>query len=250
MGVLVCFISDVHLGYYSGRRNREIEDLLLSLLERVSSYCEVLVIVGDLFDFWFDYKQVIPRHFFRVVNKLFELKEKGVKIEYLMGNHDFGHYNFFNTFLNINVYEGDISREFYGKKFYISHGDGKIKKDTGYSILKFILRNKVSRFLFRWIHPDIGIWVASRSSKKSRNYTDKRSRKDFDSLFDFAKKKIDLGYDYVVLGHTHKSEIKSYKNGFYINLGSWLSLPEVGIFDGIDFKLLPVEQVINNKIKR
>lgn len=244
---MICFISDVHLGYFSGKENRELEDLLLTLLETISSKCKVLVIVGDLFDFWFDYKQVIPKHFFRVVNKLFELREKGVVIEYLMGNHDFGHYSFFKDYLGIEVSECDIAREYLGKKFYISHGDGKIKNDTGYQILKFILRNKVSRFLFRWVHPDIGIWIASHSSKKSRNYSEKRANKNFDSLFDFAKKQIDLGFDYVVFGHSHKSEIKSYKNGFYINLGTWLNFPQVGLFDGKDFKLLSVEQFIKDK---
>ncbi|MEJ5285957.1 MAG: hypothetical protein CH6_4041 [Candidatus Kapaibacterium sp.] len=246
---MIYFISDVHLGYYTGKKNNEIEHVLLSFLDIISTNCQVLVIVGDLFDFWFDYKTVIPKHFFRTVAKLDDLKRMGKEIIYLMGNHDFGHFQFFKKELGIEVIENDISIEFFGKKFYISHGDGKIKNDLGYLILKQILRNKISRYFFRFIHPDLGIFVAKNSSRKSRKYTHNRSKKNFDSLFDFAKQKIDQGYDFVIMGHTHKPEIRSYKGGFYINLGDWLSKPMVGIFDGFEIKLVPVEEIINYKIK-
>ncbi|MCX7909162.1 MAG: UDP-2,3-diacylglucosamine diphosphatase [Ignavibacteria bacterium] len=246
---MVYFISDVHLGYFSGERNKELENLLLSFFNQVSLNAKIIAIIGDLFDFWFDYKKVIPKHFYKVVSKLSELKEKGIEIVYLIGNHDFGHYEFFRKELGIEVYEKDLTLELFGKKFYLSHGDGKIKNDYGYSVLKFILRNKVSRFLFRLVHPDLGIWLAMRSSRKSRVYTNKRQKKNFDSLFEFAKKKIDDGYDFVIMGHSHRAEYKEYRQGIYVNLGDWLSVPRVGIFDGNGFKLLQVEELVRNNIE-
>lgn len=247
--ILVYLISDVHLGYFQGEKNRQIESLLLAFLETIRPDCKSLVIVGDLFDYWFDYNSVIPKEFYKVVTKLAELRESNIEIIYLMGNHDFGHYRFFEDELKIKVYEKDIVKEFEGKKFYISHGDGKIKGDIGYLILKAILRNKLSRFLFRLIHPDLGIWLATRSSRNSRKYTEKRKRKDFDSLAKFAKKKIESGFDFVIMGHSHKVEFIRLGNGYYINLGDWLSKPQVAIFDGNQIELMPVEKVIENKLK-
>lgn len=243
---LVYFISDVHLGYYSKEKNWQIEKMLISLLDIISKKAKVLVIVGDLFDFWFDYKTVIPKDFFRVVNKFDELLAHNVEIIYLIGNHDFGHYRFFEQDLGIKIFKEDIEETFFGKKFYISHGDGKIKKDWGYKLLKYILRNKFSGTLYRFIHPDIGISLAQKSSRKSRGYTEERKSKDFDSLFEFAKIKIEQGYDYVVMGHSHRQEQRRHKNGMYINLGDWLTKPVVGIFDGNEFLIEQVEKIIKN----
>ncbi|MGC8748357.1 MAG: UDP-2,3-diacylglucosamine diphosphatase [Candidatus Kapaibacteriota bacterium] len=246
---MIYFISDIHLGYYSGEKNKAIERLLVSFFDAIAQRCQVLVIAGDLFDFWFDYRFVVPKHFFKTISKLYELKEKGIEIIYLMGNHDFGHYTFFSEELGIAVIEEDLEREFFGKKFYISHGDGKIQGDFGYRILKSILRNGFSRSLFRLIHPDLGILIAKNSSHKSRSYTTRRAQKDFDSLFEFAKLKIDEGFDYVIMGHSHKSEFRSYKNGYYVNLGDWLSNPLAGSFDGKEMQLVPITKIIENKIK-
>ncbi len=246
---MVYFISDIHLGYFPKEKNRLIEKILIELLDVISKDGKNLVIVGDLFDYWFDYETVIPKDFFRVINKFDELLEKDVKIIYLIGNHDFGHYKFFEEELGIEVYKDDIEETFYGKKFYISHGDGKIKNDLGYKLLKFVLRNKVSGTLFRFIHPDIGIKLAQKSSRKSRDYTANRSNKDFESLFEFAKLKIEQGYDYVIMGHSHRLEQRYYRNGMYINLGDWLNMPVVGIFDGNNFFVEPVEKIIQNSLR-
>ncbi|MFN3307115.1 MAG: UDP-2,3-diacylglucosamine diphosphatase [Candidatus Kapaibacteriota bacterium] len=246
---MIYFISDIHLGYFPKEKNGLVEKMLIRLLDLISKDGNLLVIVGDLFDYWFDYRTVIPKDFFRVISKFDELLEKGVKIIYLIGNHDFGHYKFFEEELGIEIYRDDLEQTFYGKKFYISHGDGKIKNDWGYKLLKFILRNKVSGTLFRLIHPDIGIKLAQKSSRKSRNYTENRRNKDFDSLFEFAKLKIEQGYDYVVMGHSHRLEQRNYKNGMYINLGDWLGMPVVGIYDGKEFLVEPVEKMIQNTLR-
>ncbi|NNG28253.1 MAG: UDP-2,3-diacylglucosamine diphosphatase, partial [Ignavibacteriaceae bacterium] len=118
------------------------------------------------------------------------------------------------------------------------HGDGMVEKDTGYKILKWVLRNKVTQWMYSLLHPDFGIWLASRTSKSSRDYTTKKDYGEVDGLFDAAKKKIDQGFDYVIFGHLHKKVFKNYNDGIYINLGSWLDEPCYGIFNQEGFKVI------------
>lgn len=205
---------------------------------------EEIFLVGDIFDYWFEYKEVIPSYFYRTLNKLYEIKERGIKITYIMGNHDFGHKSFFQDEFDINIERGDIERTINGKKFYISHGDGKSNKDFGYLILKKILRSPISNFLFRLIHPDCGIKLAKGSSSKSRDHTDKKDYGKQDGMRLFAFDKIEQGFDIVVMGHRHKAEKTSHKNGYYINLGEWLKNPTFGIFDGEQFEILEVANFV------
>jgi UDP-2,3-diacylglucosamine hydrolase len=162
-----------------------------------------------------------------------------VPVEYLIGNHDFGHRDYFETELNIPVHHSDIERELNGKKFYIAHGDGKALNDTGYLMLRKILRNRLNLWLYSWIHPDIGIWLAEKVSGGSRAYTDQRDAlQKQDGLRLFAEKKIAAGIDYVVMGHRHKPEMIDIDGkGTYINLGDWLRHYTYGVFDGEKFSL-------------
>ncbi len=241
---MVYFISDLHLGYFEGEKEKKREELFLSFLDFIATKENSIVIIGDLFDYWFDYKFVIPKKFYRIVSKFAEIKSKGIEIIYLMGNHDFGHYKFFQEELGIEIHTEDLELIFYGKKFYISHGDGKISNDKGYLILKKFLRNHFVQWLFRLLHPDFGLWLAISSSRKSRNYTTKRDKKDFNSLFEFAKKKIEEGFDFVIMGHSHKSEFKEYLGGVYINLGDWFNTPLCARFDGSKIELLEIRKLL------
>lgn len=236
---MIYFISDIHLGFYNRDKDRVLENQLISFLNIIQQD-DTLVIVGDLFDYWFDYQRVIPSTFYKTVQKLSELKLKGVRIVYLIGNHDFGHYKFFKEELSIEPLEDDLEIEFYGKKFYLSHGDSMTYNDGGYKILKVILRSKLAQRLYRLLHPDFGIWLASGSSRKSRQYTEIKDFGPKDGLKDFAFRKIVDGFDYVVMGHRHKLEFTPYKNGFYINLGTWLSKPVYGKFNGIKFEIVEI----------
>jgi UDP-2,3-diacylglucosamine hydrolase len=132
-----------------------------------------------------------------------------------------------------------------GKKFYISHGDGKAYNDLGYKILKKILRNKISQRLYYILHPDMGIGLASTSSKKSRNYTDNKDYSKKDGQRDFAISKINEGYDFVIMGHRHLFIEEQIGNGKYINLGEWLTEPHYAVFDGNDIRLLPVSKLLD-----
>jgi UDP-2,3-diacylglucosamine hydrolase len=243
---MVYFFSDVHLGIFHRSEDITRENILLEFLDKISLDAELIVIAGDLFDYWFEYKTVIPKYFYRTLSSLWKLRQKGISIEYLMGNHDFGHFDFFQNEFGIEIRKADINLEIEGKKFYISHGDGKALNDRGYLILKSIIRSRLSNFIYRKIHPDCGIRLASTSSKKSRKYTDNKNYGTADGLETFAQKKIDEGFDYVVMGHRHRAAKKKMGKGFYINLGDWLHNPTFGRFDGKEFHLEYVDEFLKN----
>ena len=234
------------MGYGSDRdADRAREKRLCALLERIKTEAAIgeakmLFIVGDLFDSWFEYRQVIPRRHVRTLGLLAEIREI-IPVEYLMGNHDFGHRTYFRDELNIPIHSGDIERELLGKRFYIAHGDGKALNDTGYLILRSILRNKFLLRLYSWVHPDIGIWIAERMSGGSRAYTDQRDAlQKQDGLRIFAEKKIrEERFDYIVMGHRHKPEMTDIDGiGTYINLGDWLKSYTYGVFDESGFRII------------
>jgi len=237
------FISDCHLGVGTDREeDRKREQRLLAVLDRIEAEAKQglvggLFLVGDLFDSWFDYRQVVPRRHIRTLAVFARIRDHA-PVEYLMGNHDFGHRTFFKDELQIPVHGGDITRDLGGKRFYIAHGDGKALNDTGYLILRKILRNKAALWLYSWLHPDIGIWLAERVSGGSRSYTDKRDAlQKQDGLLLFAEQKVQEGYDYVVMGHRHKPQIVSIGNGYYVNLGDWLQSYTYGVFNGEIFTI-------------
>ncbi len=244
---MIYFISDIHLGILEREKDAPREDLLLKLLDAVSPDCEVLYIVGDLFDYWFEYKYVVPKYFYRTLATLKTLRNKNIKIEYLMGNHDFGHKDFFEKEMGITIYRQDIIREHNGKKFYISHGDGKANNDAGYRFLKKVLRNKFSLWLYLKLHPDCGIALASSSSKKSRGYTSQKHYGKTEGMEQFAYDRIQEGFNYVIMGHRHRLIEKQIGKGWYYNLGSWLEKPAFGIYDGSSFRIEFVEEFLNRK---
>lgn len=234
---MIYFISDVHLGLGNIEKQKETEQAFLQFLQKIEDDCDHLYIIGDLFDYWFEYTTVIPKQYISILAAIGNWTKKGKSIDYLMGNHDFGHISFFEQEFGIHVYEDDIIREHNGKRFYLSHGDGKAYNDQGYKILKKVLRNPLSKLLFKWIHPDIGIAMAAHASKESRGYTNKKEYEsnDYkDGMKDFAQNKIiQEGFDFVIMGHKHKAETVVFGNGTYINLGHWLSFPaHYAVFDG------------------
>ncbi len=233
-GRAVYFVSDVHLGYGARIVDRAREDLLLNVMHRLLVDVGHLFIVGDLFDVWFDYKRVIPRTHLRTLHALQTLRNAGVPITYLMGNHDFGHHSYFSDELGIAVDGGDIDATIGEKRFYISHGDGKAHNDMGYLILRSVLRNRAAQTVYRWLHPNLGITLASRTSEGSRDYTSDKDYGSIDGLKDFGMKKLrEGGYDVVVMGHRHQPVFAPCEDGrLYVNLGHWLgSEPTFGRYD-------------------
>jgi UDP-2,3-diacylglucosamine hydrolase len=231
---MIYFISDQHLGL--GERaadKRREQDVVrfLSILESPEAECEQVFILGDLFDYWFEYNTVVPKFHIRTLSALARLAER-VPIEYLMGNHDFGHRTFFEEELGIRIHRTDIERTLHGRRFYLAHGDGKAFNDAGYLILRSILRNPLALWCWKWLHPDIGVGIAASVSRRSRAYTNEKSYGDErDGLECFAEEKIKQGYDYVLMGHLHKPVVKRFAgniynsqyDGTYINTGDWLT---------------------------
>ncbi len=226
------FFSDVHLGYGDAATDRAREDRLLRFLRTIAPSADTLVIVGDLFDFWFDYRTVIPRGHVRTIAALAGFVERNCPVYYLLGNHDFGHRDFFAKELGVHVAADDLPLELDGKRIYVSHGDGKAHRDTGYRILKRILRNRVNQTFYRMLHPDIGIGLASWSSRNSRAYTDKKDYGPVDGLEEFARAKLREGFDYVVMGHRHSPQVVGEGRGMYVNLGDWLFHNSYAVLEG------------------
>ena len=235
------FVSDLHFGLLDKEHENLRERNFVEFLEYCNGKADKLFILGDLFDYWFEYKRVLQKGYFRTFTALQNLVESNVEVHYFIGNHDFMHRDFFEKEIGAIVYENAVELELEGKKFFIGHGDGLVENDLGYKILKKILRNKTLQKLYSVLHPDFGIWLASLSSKTSRDYTTEKSYGAIDGLFETAKKKIEAGYDYVLFGHTHIKKNEFFKNGQYINLGTWLSTPcyakfENNKLDIIDWK--------------
>ena len=217
------FISDAHLGLGSAEEEREKELRLVKFLDHIKSDASELFIVGDLFDAWFEYRTVIPKGFHRLFTKLEDLTKQGIRVHYLAGNHDYWIRDFFRDNLGMKTYFDAFDITVEGKKILIHHGDGLADKDTGYKILKKILRSKFNVWLYSWLHPDIGITIARSSSRKSRHYTSTKDYGEQDSMISYAKRKIDEGYDIVIMGHRHHPVCQRFDNGVYINLGDWIS---------------------------
>jgi UDP-2,3-diacylglucosamine hydrolase len=232
------FISDIHLGLQDKVQEDAKEKKLISFFKFAETNCDELFIVGDLFDYWFEYRRVYQKGFYRTLAALKDLSERNIKLHYFIGNHDFLHRDFFENEFGAIMYADGLSIGLNGKKFFIAHGDGMVSNDIGYNILKWVLRNKFFQSLYSLLHPDLGISIASKTSKSSRAYTDKKDYGEVDGLYEAAKKKIDEGYDFVLFGHLHKRIWQTYKQGNYINFGSWLDKPCYGIFKDQKFEIV------------
>lgn len=232
----IYFFSDVHLGLSSKEEDKRKERQLVHFLEMVERDAQEVFIVGDLFDYWFEYKSVVPKGYFRLFTKLADLTESGIKISYVAGNHDFWLQSYFQDELGIQIFLEPIERTIHGKRFYIHHGDGLLKNDTGYRILKKILRSRINIFLFSLLHPDLTGWIARWSSGKSRQHVGKRTFEEHD-MVEFAEKKIQEGFDYVIMGHNHVPLYRNIGRGTYVNLGDWIFENTYAVFDGAKLEL-------------
>lgn len=231
------FFSDVHLGLESAEKERRKERKLIRFLEMASEDAAEIFIVGDLFDCWIEYKQVVPRGFFRLLAKISELVESGVIINYIAGNHDFWKGDYFRNEFGIEICHEHIERVIEGKKFFIHHGDGFAYNDSGYRILKKVMRSKLSQKLYSLIHPDIGIRLAKGTSETSRVHTSAKDYSKSDGLRDAAFSKVDEGFDYVVMGHRHLPQMIRHNQGYYVNLGDWIEHSSYGLFRSGVFEL-------------
>lgn len=235
------FFSDVHLGLKSPQEEKAKEKRLVSFLDSIKNDCRTLYIVGDLFDCWIEYRKVVPKGYFRLLAKLNEFAESGIEVNFFSGNHDFWLNTYLRDEVGMNLFYKEQSVQLDGKKFFIAHGDGLTKGDTGYKIIKKILRNRVNQFLYSLIHPDVGIWLAEGSSKTSRHKAYEKSHGAI-GMEEYAASKIIEGFDFVVMGHYHKPQNIEVKrpdgsSGNYITLGDWIKNFSYGEYADGKFEL-------------
>lgn len=241
-GKKVYFASDFHLGIPDRATSIERERRICCWLDEIKNDAAQLYLVGDLFDAWFEYKKVVPKGYTRFLGKLAELTDNGLHIEAFTGNHDLWMRGYFNEELSIPVHHNPIERTFNGKKFIIAHGDGLGPGDQGYKMLKGVLRNKFSQWLYRRIHPDTGVSMAewfSRLGPKHTSEEDPFMGPDKELLVQYSLEKLKHEHiDYFIFGHRHIAlEYPLSNNSLYVNLGDWIHYNSYGVFDGKDLKL-------------
>ena len=226
------FLSDVHLGLGTREEERAKEDRLLAFLDASLPTAEGLIILGDLFDLWFEYRTVIPKGFHRTLTAIQRYTDEGIPVKFLTGNHDFWVGDFFETELGVTVLRDPTEISVQGKRVYLHHGDGLGTNDPGYRFIKPILRSRLSITLYRWLHPDIGVSIARGSSRSSRTYTSAKDFGEDQGMIAHATEKIRAGADVVVMGHRHVPTLQSIGNGVYVNLGDWITFNSYGVMTG------------------
>ncbi len=234
----IYFASDQHFGIPSVEKSQQRERKFVNWLDQIKQDAEVIFLLGDLFDFWFEYKKVVPKGFVRVLGKLAELRDSGIKIYFFVGNHDLWMEKYFETELNIPIFHHPQEFSFNSKKFLIGHGDGLGPGDLGYKRMKKVFTNPFSKWLYRWLHPDLGVRLAQYLSTKNKLISGDEDIKflgeDHEWLVQYAKKKLETKhYDYFLFGHRHlPMEIKVGANSTYINTGDWITHFTYAVFDG------------------
>jgi len=237
-GKKIYFASDNHLGAPTSELSQPREKKFVRWLEAIRKDAAAVFLLGDLFDFWFEYKTVVPRGFTRTLGKLAEITDSGIPVYYFVGNHDLWMNGYFEEELNIPVYHQPQIFEIGGKKFLIGHGDGLGPGDKGFKRMKKVFTNPTSKWLFRWLHPDVGVRMAQYFSVRNRMISGEEDVRflgeDKEWLVQYAKRKLeDQHFDYFVFGHRHLPlDIALSKDSRYINLGDWIGYFSYGVFDG------------------
>ena len=242
-GKKVYFASDNHLGAPTRELSAERERKFVAWLEAARKDAAAIFLLGDLFDFWFEYKSVVPKGFTRTLGKLAEITDAGIPVYYFVGNHDLWMDGYFEEELNIPVYHEPKEFEFNGKKFFIAHGDGLGPGDKGYKRMKKVFTNPVAKWFFRWLHPDLGVRLAQYLSVKNKLISGDDDvtflGEDNEWLVQYSRRKLETVHrDYFVFGHRHlPMEIDLGQGSKYINLGDWIGYFTYGEFNGEELLL-------------
>jgi len=237
-GKKVYFSSDNHLGAPTQEQSRPREKKFVAWLDDIKTDAAAIFLLGDLFDFWFEYKKVVPKGFTRTLGKLAEISDAGIPIYYFVGNHDLWMNGYFEDELNIPVFHEPQEFFFNKTSFLIGHGDGLGPGDKGYKRMKKVFTNPFFKWLFRWLHPDLGVKIAQYMSVKNKLISGDEDAtflgEDNEWLVQYCKHKLQENHrDYFVFGHRHLPlEIDLEPNSKYINLGDWIHYYTYGVFDG------------------
>src|ERR1700722_2466577 len=236
----IYFASDFHLGIPNKEKSLEREKLIVQWLDEIKKDAAEIFLMGDMFDFWFEYKTTVPKGFTRLLGKIAELCDAGIPISIFTGNHDMWMFNYLEDELGVSIFRKPIVREFYGKKFFLAHGDGLGPGDHGYKFIKKVFANPLCQWLFARIHPNLGIGIANYWSRKSRLAQGKETFKGEENEFlvSFVKEKLKTEhFDYFIFGHRHLPLRITIGDSLYINLGEWVNFSTYAVFDGTNLDL-------------
>ena len=239
----VYFLSDFHLGakYFSDAKAAE--KRVVGFLDKIKDDASEIYLLGDILDYWFEYKNVVPRGYVRFLGKIAELSDSGIKITWLIGNHDIWIFDYLPSELGINVVDGSLVTDILGKRFYLSHGDNIGERPLGFRLIRSVFRNKVCQKLYSSIHPR---WTTpfatnwSKSSREKSNSTPPYKGSDNEPLMKFASRHASQNpdIDYYVFGHRHlliKESVSD--NAEAVILGDWIDLYSYACFDGNELKI-------------
>ena len=246
-GKNIYFSSDNHLGAPTNEESLVREKKFIRWLDMIKEDAAAIFLLGDLFDFWFEYKQVVPKGFVRVLGKLAEISDSGIPIYFFVGNHDLWMGDYFEKELNITTYRNTKEFTFNETAFLIDHGDGKGPGDKGYKRMKKVFTFPFFKWLFKWLHPDLGVRLAKHLSIKNKLISGEEDKEFLGDgkewLVLYAKRKLqEKHYDYFIFGHRHLPlELKVSENSTYYNLGDWINHYTYGVFNGSSFELKSFE---------
>ena len=236
----VYFISDIHLKLSLDKQEEERREMLYRLFDKIMETGGTCFFVGDLFDFYFEYPDVIPKAYADFYLKAMSLKSKGVDLHFLVGNHDYWTGEYMEHEIMDKVYHTDTHIEINDKKFYLTHGDGLLSWDHGYRLLKKVIRSNTFIWPFSWLHPTISYKIARFISRSGHYHT---HSEDFNKdvrieLKQAAKKHFDNGFDYMISGHYHLGEMFTVNEGKLAVLGDWFFRPSYAVYDGEDLNMV------------
>lgn len=239
----IYFLSDFHLGVPNAAESRNREKLIVQFLESIRHDAQAIFLVGDMFDFWFEYRRVVPKGYVRLLGKLAELSDAGIQLHFFVGNHDMWMKTYFQKELNIPVYFNPQVFEFNNQKFYIGHGDGLGPGDKGYKAMKKVFRHPASQWLFSILPPVVGMGLANFFSGKSRggpaHAEEKFLGEDKEWLIIHSREVLEKEkINFFVFGHRHLPiDYRLTKESRYINLGEWMNYQTYAVFNGKELNL-------------
>lgn len=243
-GKKVYFVSDVHLGAPILKNNREREIRLVQWLEHIRPDCATLFLLGDIFDFWFEYKRAVPKGSVRFLAKICEFTDQGIPVHFFTGNHDIWAFDYLHNECGVTLHTHNQRININGKQFLIGHGDALNPKDKGYLFLYHIFHNPILQYGFRWIHPDLGILLAHKWSSHSRLENghieaDSFRGEEKEEIVRFCRNTLQQQhFDFFIFGHRHLPvDLPLTNNSRYINTGDWITYYSFATFDGKTMKL-------------
>ncbi|MGM9820006.1 MAG: UDP-2,3-diacylglucosamine diphosphatase [Candidatus Onthomorpha sp.] len=243
----IYFVSDFHFGSPDSQTSIEREKQAVCWLESIESSAEEIYLLGDVFDFWFEYRYVVPKGYVRFLGKLAQMSDSGCKIHFFCGNHDLWQRDYFEKELGFVLHRQALRFERDGKQFFVGHGDGLDKSDTKYKILNAIFKNKICIKLFASLHPRWAMAIGTHWSKQSRHShhkSDSQDRGQNEPMYQYCLQSLQSQHtDFFIFGHRHLCCDKELKNHCrYINTGQWSDKKPFAEWDGENLTLKNFDQ--------